>query len=234
VRIRHADVYRGTTRVLEDVNWELRRGEHTAIRGANGAGKTTFAGLVAGTIAAASGADIVRFGKTGPFNVWTLKERIAHVSDDLQVAYDRGETVEAVIASGFPASIGLFTQPSAAQRGAVAELLERIGLAALSGRIFTQLSFGERRKVLIARSLVRRPDIFILDEIWNGLDAEFRGRLRTVLDELMGSGTTLVAIAHEDDDEIVALTPRICSIANGRIHESEAASRAENRIRKTV
>jgi molybdate transport system ATP-binding protein len=217
VRVRHADVYRGDTLVLRNVNWQLRRGEHTAIRGANGAGKTTFAGLIAGTIPPATGADVVRFGQREPFDIWTLKERIAHVSDDLQIAYDRSETVEAVIASGFPASIGLFTEPTAAQRAAVSELIERAGLTSLQGRTFTQLSFGERRKVLIARSLVRRPAIFILDEIWNGLDGTFRQALRLLLADMAKAGTTLVAIAHDEDDDIVALTPRVCTIENGTI-----------------
>jgi molybdate transport system ATP-binding protein len=219
VRFRHADVYRGETLVLRDVNWELRRGDHTAIRGANGAGKTTFAGLLAGTIAPATGAHVVRFGQTEPFDIWTLKERIAHVSDDLQIAYDRGETVEAVIASGFPGSIGLLREPTKEQRAAVSDLIGRIGLESLEGRTFTQLSFGERRKVLIARSLVRRPQIFILDEIWNGLDSTFRRALRLLLANMTEAGTTLVAIAHDEDDDIVALTPRVCTIENGRIRE---------------
>jgi molybdate transport system ATP-binding protein len=219
VRFGHADVYRGDRLVLRDVNWELRRGQHTAIRGANGAGKTTFAGLIAGTIAPATGAEVVRFGRTEPFDIWTLKEKIAHVSDDLQTAYDRGETVEDVVASGFPASIGLFTTPTAEQRRAVSELVERIGLDNLCGRAFTKLSFGERRKILIARALVRRPAIFILDEIWNGLDADFRRALRLLLANMTASGTTLVAIAHDEDDDIVALTPRVCTIENGAVRE---------------
>jgi molybdate transport system ATP-binding protein len=223
VSIGRANVYRGETLVLRDVNWQLRRGEHTAIRGANGAGKTTFAGLIAGTIPAARGAEIVRFGRTEPFDIWQLKEQVAHVSDDLQIAYDRGETVEAVIASGFPSSIGLFVQPTAAQRAAVGELIERIGLESLRGRAFTQLSFGERRKVLIARSLVRRPAIFLLDEIWNGLDGAFRAALRTLLEDMTAQGTTLVAIAHDEDDDIVALTTRVCTIENGTIREQPRA-----------
>jgi len=220
IRFRHADVYRGETLVLRDVNWQLRAGEHTAIRGANGAGKTTFAGLIAGTIAPATGAHVVRFGQIEPFDIWTLKERIAHVSDDLQIAYDRGETVEAVIASGFPSSIGLLRDPTAAQGAAVNDLIKRIGLEPLRGRTFTHLSFGERRKVLIARSLVRRPQIFILDEIWNGLDSAFRRALRFLLTDMTVAGTTLVAIAHDEDDDIVALTPRVCTIENGRILEA--------------
>jgi molybdate transport system ATP-binding protein len=217
VRIRHADVYRGRDLVLKNVDWQIRRGEHTAIKGANGAGKTTFAGLIAGTIPAATGAEIVRFGQTGPFDIWKLKERIAHVSDDLQIAYDRGETVEAVVASGFPSSIGLFMEPTPGQRATIARVLDRIGLGHLAERTFTQLSFGERRKVLIARSLVRKPDIFILDEIWNGLDLAFRQALRGLLGDMAQAGTTIVAIAHDESDEILAPTRRVCFVENRNV-----------------
>lgn len=219
LRFRDADVYRGETLVLRGLNWALRRGDHTTIRGANGAGKSTFAGLIAGTLPAATGAHIERFGTTGPFDVWRLKERVALVSDDLQIRYDQSDTVEDVVASGFPSSIGLFVTPTPEQRAAANALLSRAGLDALRGRAFTRLSFGERRKVLIARSLVRRPDIFILDEVWNGLDAHFRRTFRDVLAELTQAGTTLVAIAH-DDDELAVLAPRICTIENGTLRET--------------
>jgi molybdate transport system ATP-binding protein len=224
IDIRGADVYRGHTLVLRDVCWRLRRGEHTAIRGANGAGKTTFAGLVAGTIPAATGARVERFGRTGAFNIWRLKERIAHVSDDVQIAYDMSDTVEAVVASGFPASIGLFTTPTVQQRTTVDDLIERFGLSGLRGRSLRELSFGERRKVLIARSLVRRPVIFILDEAWNGLDAAFRTALRALLTDLAATGTTLVTVAHDEDDDIVAaLSPRVCSIEDGHVRTVDRA-----------
>jgi molybdate transport system ATP-binding protein len=236
VQFGDADVYRGETLVLRNIDWTLRRGDHTAIRGANGAGKSTFAGLLAGTIAAATGATVVRFGEHGPFDVWKLKERVAHVSDDLQIAYDQRETVEDVVDSGFPSSIGLFVEPTRQQRAAAAELIDRMGLDALRDRIFTELSFGERRKVLIARSLVRRPAIFILDEVWNGLDSAFGARLIELLGEMAASGTTLVVIAHDEDATIAALTPRICTIEDGSIREERRpppAARERNGAART-
>jgi ABC-type molybdenum transport system ATPase subunit/photorepair protein PhrA len=217
IRVRHADLYRAETLVLRDVCWELERGGHTAIRGENGSGKSTLAMFLAGTLAAANGADVVRFGQRGPFNVWELKRRVALVSDDLQIAYDRAETVEAVIASGFPASIGLFVEPSAEQRAAVAACIERLGLQPLRGRPLTQLSFGERRKVLIARSLVRTPELLILDETWNGLDSAFRAALIALLGDMTARGTTLVTIAHDDDEAVAALVTRTCTIAAGHL-----------------
>ena len=82
-----------------------------------------------------------------------------------------------------------------------------------------QLSFGERRKVLIARSLVRAPALFILDEVWNGLDAGFRALLEARLRALAASGTTLVLIAHRDDD-LPALVERRFTLDAGRLHRT--------------
>lgn len=216
VAIRGADVYRGETAVLRGVDWTLRRGEHCLVRGANGAGKSTFAGLVAGTIPAALGAEVLRFGSQGPFDVWELKRRIAHVSDALQTAYDANPIVERVIASGFVSSIGVMHEPDAAQRRTVGELMRALGLGHLAGRRFLTLSFGERRKVLIARGLVHRPDVLILDEVWAGLDAQFRVALAELLDHLVDDGTTLMLISHHDED-LPPFVQRAYAIADGHV-----------------
>lgn len=225
LEIADADVYRGRTLVLREIAFTLRRGEHTVIRGANGAGKSTLAGLLAGTIPAAYGARIVRFGETGPFSRSELSRRVVHVSDALQIAYDRDPSVEGVIASGFAASIGLYQKPGPEERERVAELMERLGLQPLAGRRFQTLSFGERRKVLIARGLVHRPEVLIFDEIWSGLDASFSDALHALLDELAAAGTTLVLVSHHDDD-LPPFARRTFTIADGRLVPTASAFRA--------
>jgi molybdate transport system ATP-binding protein len=216
VAIRGADVYRGERLVLRGIDWSLRRGEHTVIRGENGSGKSTFAELVAGTVHAAYGADIVRFGERGPFDLWELKRRIAHVSDELQTAYDVNPTAEDVVCSGYASSIGIMLAPDASRRADAVELMRRLGLDHLRVRRFLMLSFGERRKVLIARGLVHRPEVLILDEIWSGLDEQFRETLRAVLTDLAAGGTTVIVISHHDDD-LPAFVRRECLVAGGRI-----------------
>jgi molybdate transport system ATP-binding protein len=218
VAVRDADVYREETLVLRDVTWSIRRGEHTAVHGANGSGKSTFAELVAGTLPAAYGAEIERFGERGPFDVRELRRRIAHVSDALQIAYDANPTVERAIASGFTSSIGTIESPSDEQRAAVATIVHRLGLEPLCGRRFRTLSFGERRKVLLARGLVAAPELLILDEIWSGLDTAFRAALVPLLDELAAQGTTLLAISHHEDD-VPRLVQRAFVVAGGTLRE---------------
>ncbi len=200
VAIAHADVYRGATLVLPDLTWSIRRGEHTALVGENGSGKSTFAAVVAGTLSPAWGGEVRRSGQGGPFDVWRIKEAIAHVSEEWQIAFDVNHAVADVILGGFVASVGLFHEPDAAQRARADELIADLGLEPLRERPFLELSFGERRKVLIARALVRPPALLILDEVWNGLDAAFRERLEARLHGLAGDGTTLLLIAHHADD----------------------------------
>jgi molybdate transport system ATP-binding protein len=219
VEIRHADVFRGTTHVLHNIDWSISAGEHTAITGANGSGKSTLAMVIAGTLAPVYGGDVLRSGAGGPFDVWQIKETIAHVSEEWQIAFDVNHTAEEVILSGFASSVGLFHEPDAAQRERAAELIGELGLAPLRGRPFMQLSFGERRKVLIARSLVRPPALFILDEVWNGLDASFRTLLEAQLLQLAGSGTTLLLIAHHEDD-LPSLIERRFALDAGRLHRT--------------
>jgi molybdate transport system ATP-binding protein len=216
VAIRDADVYREETLVLRGVTWSIRRGEHTVVSGANGSGKTTFAELVAGTLPAAYGAEIERFGEPGPFDVRELRRRIAHVSDALQIAYDANPTVERAIASGFTASIGTVESPSEEQRAAVATIVHRLALEPLCGRRFRTLSFGERRKVLLARGLVAGPELLILDEVWSGLDAPFRAALIPLLDELSANGTTLLVISHHVGD-VPALVRRAFLVEDGTV-----------------
>jgi len=221
IAIEGADVYRGTSLVLRDVRWRIGRGEHSAIRGPNGAGKSTFAGLIAGTIPAVHGSGVRRFGQSGPFDLWELKRRIAHVSDVLQTAYDVSPTVERVVASGFVSSIGIMHEPDQRERRRVGELLRRLGLTHLAHRRFRSLSFGERRKVLIARGLVHRPDLLILDEVWGGLDAGFRVELTELLGELAEGGTTLLLITHHDED-VPPFVQRVYAIERGRLTASSS------------
>ncbi len=219
VEIRHADVFRGSAHVLHNIDWSIRAGEHTAITGANGSGKSTLAMVVAGTLAPVYGGEVLRFGASGPFDVWQIKTAIAHVSEEWQVAFDINHTVEEVVLSGFASSVGLFHEPDAAQRERADTLIGELGLTPLRGRPFMQLSFGERRKVLIARSLVRPPALFILDEVWNGLDASFRTLLEAQIAQLASGGTTLLLIAHHEDD-LPALVERRFALDAGRLHRT--------------
>jgi molybdate transport system ATP-binding protein len=219
VEIRHADVYRDATHVLHNIDWSIGPGEHTAVTGGNGAGKSTFASVVAGTLAPVYGGEVLRYGAAGPFDVWQIKAAIAHVSEEWQVAFDVNHTVEEIVLSGFAHSVGLFHTPDDAQRQRARAVIDEFGLQPLRERRFNALSFGERRKVLIARSLVVPPALLVLDEVWNGLDAAFRTLLETHISRLAAGATTLLLIAHHEDD-LPALVARRFALDAGRLHRT--------------
>lgn len=216
VRIERADVYLEGRHVLFGIDWTIRPGEHWAILGPNGSGKSTLAKLAAGLIHPAFGGNVRHFGAKRPTHLWELKRRIAFLSDEAQTAYDQDIPARAVVASGFFSSVGLYGRLEPEQERAVDALLARFGLEGFAQRPFLRLSFGERRKILIARALVRTPEIAIVDEATSGLDEPFRAAFLTLLEELARGGTTLVVMSHHEDDVPPVVTDELW-MERGRI-----------------
>lgn len=216
IKISNADVFLDGEPVLHHINWEVGPGEQWAILGPNGSGKSTLAKLAAGLLHPAYGGTVRHFGSSRPLHLWELKRRIAFLSDEMQTGYDQDIPARNVIGSGFFSSVGLYGRLNAAQQQTIDELVERFALQRLVERPFLRLSFGERRKILLARALVRRPEIAFVDEAANGLDPVFRSAFMTLLDELARAGTTLVVISHHEDDLPAAVTHELW-MEGGRI-----------------
>jgi molybdate transport system ATP-binding protein len=216
VKIEHADVYLDERLVLRGIDWEVDAGQHWIVSGPNGSGKSTLAKLAAGLLHPAFGGRVRHFGSERPTHLWELKRRIAFLSDELQTAYDQDIPARLVVASGFFSSVGLYAQLDEEQERATDRLIERFDLARLASRPFLRLSFGERRKILIARSLVRTPRIAIVDEATSGLDAAFRAAFIDLLEDLAAHGTALIVISHHEDDVPHGMTHAL-TLAEGRI-----------------
>ena len=219
VDLRDVDVMLSDRRILHRISWTLRRGEHWAIQGENGAGKTTLAGLIEGSVAASVG----RIMRLEPrrLSIWELRRRIVLLSDALQIRYDWALSVRDVVASGFSLTIGPPPDLAPGDDLRVRELLERFRLQSLAECELPTLSFGQRRRALLARALVHEPEILILDEIFDGLDSETRGLLHAELLRLAAGGTSLVVIAHRAS-EIPPFIDRRLTLVAGSIVETHA------------
>lgn len=200
ISIGAANVYLGRRRVLHDIGWQLRRGENWVVLGGNGAGKTTFLKLVASDLYAAAGATVERFGLTQRDTIWDLRRRIGCVSPRLQSEYQEMLTGAQVVASGFFSSIGLMEEVSPEQWKRVRALLRRFGLERLADKVIGRMSFGEVRKILTLRALVHDPELIILDEPFDGLDAAARAEFGQALDAIALNGTQLLIVTHHLDD----------------------------------
>ena len=125
------------------------------------------------------------------------------------------------VASGFTDAIGRVAELDAASEARVQALLDRFNLRDLATRYLPTLSFGQRRRALLARALVREPQLLILDEVFEGLDAQTRALFDQELVHLTEGGTTLLCIAHRPED-VPAYIKRHVILSAGRISPAEA------------
>jgi molybdate transport system ATP-binding protein len=225
VELRRATVRYGETTVLDRVSWILRRGEHWALLGPNGSGKSTLLELIHGDNPQAYANEVWLFGRRrgAGESIWELREKLGFVSSRLQVAYRRSLPVLEVVASGFFDSIGLYRRPSPAQLAAAERWIGRLGLDELASRPFLRLSYGQRRLALVARAMVKEPELLILDEPCDGLDPANR-RMVLELIERIGRQTaaSLLYVSHREDELPRCLTHRL-RLQAGRVVECAAA-----------
>jgi molybdate transport system ATP-binding protein len=200
------------TLVLENISFTLIRRQHWCITGQNGAGKSTFAKLLRGDLNPAFGGQVRWFGSS-QMPIWERQTRIALVSSDAQVWHRVDATGFEVIASGFAGGIGWHRPLTATEQTQVEWLLVALEIQYLASRNALYASQGELRKLLIARALVTKPDVLILDEAFDYLDANSR---QLVWQVLLDQPSTLLVVAHRTEDQPPFATQHL-EIQKGRI-----------------
>ena len=209
VTMKNVEVRYGEKCVLTEFDWTVAPGEHWRISGPNGAGKSTLLSLVSGDNSQAYANDISLFGiKRGSGeSVWDIKKRIGMVSTSLQQDYRVGVTVRIVVISGFFDSIGVYNQYSKRQLEIALDWLEMLHMEKHIDTPFRNLSYGEQRLVLLARAMVKQPDLLILDEPCQGLDDINREMVLKLIDHLGKTGTTqILYVTHHQEDNLPCIT----------------------------
>jgi molybdate transport system ATP-binding protein len=196
IEVERANVWLGARHVLRNVTWRIDPGTQWLVTGPNGSGKSSFLRLLHGQLRPAAHGEIRWPALGNPRNVWRLRRDVAWVSPELQAGYRYPSTVRACIASGFESSIGLTRGLAGEETRRVEELLAQFELEPLADRPLASLSYGQARRALIARALVNRPRILLLDEPWEGLDASIAALLNATLRTVIAGGTQLVCASH--------------------------------------
>ena len=220
LELQNVNVARGDRVVLHDVNLTIRAGEHVAILGPNGCGKSTLILTITCQIYPIVNPDMrVRIFGRDRWDLTQLRRHFGVVGTDLpgeRTAVTTG--LDAVIAGFFSASTLWpnlhVTDP---MRTRAAEALERIEASHLAARLVGEMSAGEKRRILIARALVHRPRQLLLDEPSNALDLAAQRELRDTLRRLAAEeGTGLVLVTHHLGD-ILPEIERIILMRSGRV-----------------
>ena len=176
-----------------------RRGECWALAGPNGAGKSVLLSLVYADNPQAYSNDITIFDRKrgSGESIWDIKSRIGYVSPEMHLYFRHQGTVADVVAQGLGNTLGSFGRTNASNYEAAMRWLELFHLESFADRRYSTLSTGEQRMVLIARTLIKHPDLLILDEPLHGLDAARKRSVRAVVNALVHRDSpTLIYVTH--------------------------------------
>jgi molybdate transport system ATP-binding protein len=189
--------------VFSHLNLSIAAGEHTLVSGPNGCGKSTLLQVITGDHPACYRNRLWIFGTrrgTGE-SIWELKKRMGIVSTEFHRSYRVAGSVLACVTSGIYDTIGLYQRPTSEDDKKALAWLERIGLADKADDPFRSLSYADQRLALIARALIKLPDLLVLDEPTHGLD---RANRNAVLDFLGQVATeqlsTILYVSHREDE----------------------------------
>ncbi len=213
--------------ILDSIDWRVRRGEHWAILGANGSGKTSMLRALTGYLPPTAG-DIRVLGKTyGRFDWRDLRTRIGLVSSSVHQMMEDGETALKAVVSGRYAQIGYWGEMRAGDLRAATAILRRIEAGELRDRPWRFLSQGERQRVLIGRALMASPRLMILDEPCAGLDPVAREHFLQFLSRIARArgAPTMVLVTHHVE-EIVPLFSHVLILKSGRVLAAGPRARA--------
>jgi iron complex transport system ATP-binding protein len=223
IELDRATVVRGDNTVLHAVSLRIAAGQHTAILGPNGCGKSSFIKLISRELypLAREGESPVKVLGQDRWHINALRTQLGIVTGDLtRDLLDMPDLrVEDAVLSGFFASLVLLedAEVTDAMRERMAEALTLVGATALAARNVAELSTGELRRVLIARALVHRPRALLLDEPTTGLDLVAQHAFLQLLRGLARQGITLVLVTHHLE-EIIPEIDRVILLRAGTVY----------------
>jgi iron complex transport system ATP-binding protein len=226
ITIRDLTIQRGAVRILDRVSWEVTRGQHWVILGANGSGKTSLLAALTGYLTPTAG-EISVLGETFGASDWReLRKHIGLVSSAIRQMVPEEEDALTTVISGKDAMIGHWGRIKGDERVAARRLLRKVEAEYLAERPWLVLSQGERQRILIARSLMARPRLLILDEPCAGLDPVAREHFLSFLQRLgtQRGAPALVLVTHHVE-EIMPVFTHALLLREGRVIASGERAR---------
>ncbi|MGC5772975.1 ATP-binding cassette domain-containing protein [Paenibacillus pabuli] len=216
ISMEHVSLRREDNQILDDVHLNIREGEHWAILGRNGSGKTTLLEMMNGYMFPSQGRIEVLGNLYGQCDVREVRKDIGYISQTLIEKLTLRDPVWEVVATGAYAFLRFYQTIPDDVKDKAMNLLDEMGFAKLANHPLGTLSQGERKKVMLARSLMANPKLLILDEPCAGLDLYERENMLAEIDRLRKRSITVVYVTHHVE-EIVPLFTHVALIRDGRI-----------------
>src|SRR5215469_6608045 len=220
VSIQNLTVYRGKTKILQNVNWEIESRDNWVLLEANGSGKTTLLSCITGYVTPSGGRIRVLDQEYGKTDWRELRKQVGLVSSSVRQMISDEQLGLDIVASGQQAVINSWKPARGLERKRAFRLLEQVECQKLADRPWAYFSQGERQRVLIGRALMANHKILILDEPCAGLDPVARERFLEFLQRLATQSTdyspNLVLVTHHVE-EILPCFSRALLLKGGKV-----------------
>ncbi|EWG11136.1 ABC transporter ATP-binding protein [Cytobacillus firmus] len=211
---------RNGKQILDNVSWKVWEGEHWALLGLNGSGKTTILQMITGYLWPNGGQVSVLGNLYGKTNIPELRKSIGWVSTSLddKFQFRPSDSALEIVLSGKFASIGLYQEITQQDLDKAKDLMHQFNIGHVQNQTLTSLSQGEKRKAMIARALMASPKLLILDEPCNGLDIYSKEELLASIEKMAAQpdGPTILYVTHHIE-EIVPSISHTMLLKDGKV-----------------
>jgi molybdate transport system ATP-binding protein len=242
VQMNHINVSFGDKKILDDISWTVKRGEHWALVGHNGSGKSTLLSLITADNPQVYLNDVHLFDqKRGSGeSIWEIKKKIGYISPEMHNQFLRGTSyVQSqtlakndyslgsfsqdktncfeIVSSGLNDQIGSSARLTMLQQKTVVHWMEALDVIQLKQKSFYKVSLGQQRLLLLARALVKNPPLLILDEPCQGLDKNQTKLFASLVDSVCKHiEKTLIYVSHYESDMPSCIKHRLV-LEEGRV-----------------
>lgn len=202
IDFKNVSISYGDKKILNNINWTVKKGDFWKLSGANGSGKSTMLSMIFGDNPKAYGQEIYLFGnkKGSGESVWDIKKKIGYYAPAMTLKFNGRHSIENMLISGLNDSVGLYTIPTELQKRIIKQWLLLLDLYPIKNRYFNTLSTGQQRLVMTARAMVKRPPILILDEPTAGMDDESAILLVALVNKFANeTDTAIIFVSHRKE-----------------------------------
>jgi len=209
--------YKNGYRVIKNLDLKIANSENVILIGPNGSGKSSLIEVINRNIyPVVTNESILKIFDKELINIWELRERISTVNNDIKNRINPNLQVYDLILSGLYGKYCYLSNKSAKDHFKIENLMESMNISSLSKKYFSYLSDGEKQISLIARALIKKPDILILDEPIANLDYKSKFFVIDKINELSKLNTKILCVTH-DISMITSIYDRVIMLKGGEI-----------------